>query len=100
NLDLSAGDVVLIAINQCPECPRGSGKAAGEYARLQNCCMRFPVRTDQVIGHDALDAGEPQQGFGILRSVFIPEAPEVFEGRISLAVEKGVLQAVGLVARE
>ena len=62
--------------------------------------MRLPVATTKVIGCGTLDASEAQQRFGIARIVLVPGSPEVFERGISLSVEKGVLQAVGLVARK
>src|ERR1035437_7746170 len=32
--------------------------------------------------------------------ILVPETPEIFQGGIALAVEKGVLQTIGLVASE
>src|ERR1700722_4540695 len=62
--------------------------------------MRLPIGTEQIISHGALDLSESKKRFRIVRIIFVPESPEVFEDCISLAVEEGVLQAVCLVARK
>src|SRR5256884_521801 len=60
--------------------------------------MRLPFGAAQVLGHGPLDSGHAEDSFCVMRGHAIPEAPEIFEGGVTLSVKEGVLQAVGLVA--
>src|SRR5438094_511804 len=60
--------------------------------------MRLPSGTAQILGHGPLDSGHAEDSFCVMRGHAIPEAPEIFEGGVTLSVKEGVLQAVGLVA--
>src|SRR5581483_9583537 len=62
--------------------------------------MRFPVRAAKACGHRALYAGEAKNCLGVMRSISVPEAPEILECCVSLAIEESMLQAVGFVAGE
>src|SRR5262249_41121973 len=93
-------DLVLIAIDDGPECVLPRWKAAREDSFLQAGRMWLPVRAGQERSHRALNMGQAQNGFGIARRIAVPEAPEVFERYISLAVKECVLQAVGFIACE
>src|SRR5579864_33675 len=98
--ELVAGDVILVAVYDGPKGRRGSGKPAGENARLQSRRVRLPSRASEIVGHRPLDASETENGFGITRGGLVPESPEVFECGIALPVKESVLQTVGLVAGE
>src|SRR3989454_9653899 len=60
--------------------------------------MRLPSGAAEVHGHGSLDSGHAEDSFCVMRGHAIPEAPEIFEGGVTLSVKEGVLQAVGLVA--
>src|SRR5437660_12022319 len=60
--------------------------------------MRLPFGAAQVLGHGSLDSGHAEDSFCVMRGHAIPEAPEIFEGGVTLSVKEGVLQAVGFVA--
>ncbi len=61
--------------------------------------MRLPFGADKQIGELPLDAGDAAQGFGVAGRELIPDAPDVFPALETHAVEEGVLQIVGVVAR-
>src|SRR5438445_12305316 len=62
--------------------------------------MRLPFGAAQVLGHGSLDSGHAEDSFCVMRGHAIPEAPEIFEGGVTLPVKEGVLQPVVLVARK
>ena len=62
--------------------------------------MRLPISACEQLRESSLDPRDAQHGFRIARRHPVPEAPEIFERGISVAVEESMLQAIDFVARE
>src|SRR5947209_9691563 len=54
--------------------------------------MRLPSGAAEVHGHGSLDSGHAEDSFCVMRGHAIPEAPEIFEGGVTLSVKEGMLQ--------
>src|SRR5437660_1436043 len=71
-----------------------------EKSKSLSGIFSMPGGAEEIFGEVAFDAGEAEDGFGIVGRRWIPEAPEIFEHGVAAAVEEGVLKAVGFVAGE
>src|SRR5215471_20429042 len=60
----------------------------------------FPRRTAKIVRHGSFNPGDSQHGLGIVWIHAVPESPQILQCCVALAVEEGVLQAIGLVPRE
>jgi hypothetical protein len=92
--------VIFIPVYQGPKRRRTTGELAGEDTWLQTGSMRLPGQAAEVLGQCAFDTRKTQNSFGIMVCCSIPEAPEVFQSGVSLTIEEGMLQTVGLITGE